>query len=143
MKFETLNKLQEYIKYIYYIGLKHETLHFQIPFINLLCSSGEIKVIKSNVALERRLSFQKQKHVIHPEPKKSQSKPCAQNKFSVAKDEKLKTKEVRILKFIFCMTCLHFFSKKNKFSPVSQRDAHRIEHTITKINVNWICITCD
>ena len=57
LKFETLNKLQEYIKDIYYVGLKHETLYFQIQFINLLCSSEEIKVIKSNVGLEGGLSF--------------------------------------------------------------------------------------
>ena len=44
LKFEALNKLQEYIKDIYYVGLKHETLYFQIQFINLLCSSDEIKV---------------------------------------------------------------------------------------------------
>ena len=59
LKFETLTKLQEYIKDIYYIGLKYETLYFQIQFINLLCSSDEIKFIKTNVALGRRLSFQK------------------------------------------------------------------------------------
>ena len=57
LKFETLNKLQEYVKDMYHIGLKHKTLYFQIQFINMLCSSEEIKVIKSNVALERGLSF--------------------------------------------------------------------------------------
>ena len=46
LKFETLSKLQEYVKNIYYVGLKHETLYFQIQFINLLCSSEEMKVIK-------------------------------------------------------------------------------------------------
>ena len=57
LRFETLSKLQEYVKVIYYVGLKHETLYFQIQFINLLCSSEEMKVIKSKVALERRLNF--------------------------------------------------------------------------------------
>ena len=32
LKFETLSKLQEYVKDIYYVGLKHETLYFQIQF---------------------------------------------------------------------------------------------------------------
>ena len=60
LKSETLNKLQEYVKDIYYIDLKQET-YFQIQFINLLCSSKEMKVIKSKVGLERRLNFQKKK----------------------------------------------------------------------------------
>ena len=30
LKFERLNKLEEYVKHMYYIGLKHETLYFQI-----------------------------------------------------------------------------------------------------------------
>ena len=54
LKFQTLSKLQEYVKDIYYVGLKHETLYFQIQFINLLSSSEEMKVIKSRVALERQ-----------------------------------------------------------------------------------------
>ena len=37
LKLETLSKLQEYVKDIYYVGLKHETLYFQMQFINLLC----------------------------------------------------------------------------------------------------------
>ena len=37
LKLETLSKLQEYVKDIHYVGLKHETLYFQIQFINLLC----------------------------------------------------------------------------------------------------------
>ena len=65
LKFETLNKLQEYVKHIYYIGLKHETLYFQIQFITLLCSSREMKVIKSKVGLERLLNFQKRKEKSH------------------------------------------------------------------------------
>ena len=36
--------------------LKHETLYFQIYFVNLLCSSEEMKVIKSKVALGRCLN---------------------------------------------------------------------------------------
>ena len=133
LKFETLNKLQEYIKDIYYIGLKHETLYFQIQFINLLCSSEEIKVIKSNVELERRLSFQKQKYVINAEPKKSQAKSYAQNKSSLAKDEKLKTKEVRVKLFkkkilegpYFICTICHrcFYSKSVRlFSMANYKD---------------------
>ena len=49
---------------IYYVGLKHETLYFQIQFMNLLCSSEDIKVIKSKVALERGLNFQKQNYAM-------------------------------------------------------------------------------
>ena len=94
---ETLNKSQEYIKDIYYIGLRYETLHFQTQFKNLLYSSNKIKIIKSNVALER--CFQKLKCVINGEPNKSQSKPFAQNKSSLAKDEKLKSKEGRVKLF--------------------------------------------
>ena len=56
LKFETLNKLQEYVKHIYYIGLKHETSYFQIQFIHLLCSPKEMIRL---VRLERRLNFQK------------------------------------------------------------------------------------
>ena len=91
-----MNKLQECIKDIYYISLNHETLYFKIQLTNLLRLSEEIKVIKSNVALERCFSFQKHKYVINAEPKKSQSKPYAQSKSSLAKDGKLKTKEVRV-----------------------------------------------
>ena len=94
LTFETLTKLQGYVKDIYYVGLKHETLYFQIQFINLLCSSEEMKVIKSKVALERRLNFQKQKYAINVELKKKnhQSKLFAHNKSSVAKEEKSKKK---------------------------------------------------
>ena len=68
-------------------------LYFQIPFINLPCSSEAIKVSKLEVALERRLSFPKQKYSINVEPKKNlQSKFYVQNKSSVAKEEKLKKK---------------------------------------------------
>ena len=53
--------------------------YFQIQSISLICSFDEIKVIKSKVALERRLSFQKQKYAINSEPKKNcQSKIFAQ-----------------------------------------------------------------
>ena len=92
LKFETLSKLQEYVKDIYYVGLRHEMLYFQIQFINLLCSSEEVKVIESKVALERRLNFRKQKYAINGELKKRnhQSKLSTQNKSSVAKEEKLK-----------------------------------------------------
>ena len=63
--------------------------YFQIQSISLICSSEEIKVIKSKVALERRLSFQKQKYAINSEPKKNcQSEIFAQNKFSQAKEKK-------------------------------------------------------
>ena len=65
----------------------------------MLCSSEEIKVIKSKVALERCLSFQKQKCVINAEPKKIKSMLYVQNKSSVAKDEKLKTKEIKVKLF--------------------------------------------
>ena len=101
MKFETLSKLQKYVKGIYYVGLKHKPLYFQIQFINLLCSSEEMKVIKSKVALEWRLSFQKQKYVINAELKKKnhQSKLSAQNMSSVAKEEKLKKNEDRVTFF--------------------------------------------
>ena len=72
---------------MYYIDIKHETLHFQIQFINLLCSSEKIKVIKSKLALERCLSFQNQTCAII-EPKRSrQSKLYPQNKSSVAKEK--------------------------------------------------------
>ena len=38
LKLETLSKLQEYVRAIYYVGLKHQTLYFQIQFmLNLLC----------------------------------------------------------------------------------------------------------
>ena len=92
LKFETLSKLQEYVKDIYYVGLRYEMLYFQIQFINLLCSSEEVKVIESKVALERRLNFRKQKYAINGELKKRnhQSKLSTQNKSSVAKEEKLK-----------------------------------------------------
>ena len=70
LKFKTLSKLQEYVKHIYYICSKHETLYFQIQFINLLYSSEEVKVIKSKVTLERRLNFQKQNYDINAEVKK-------------------------------------------------------------------------
>ena len=85
-----LNKLHELGKDMCYIHLKHETLFFQIQFINLLYSSEKVKLIKSKVALERCLSFQNQKCVI-TEPKKShQPKLYPQNKSSVAKKEKSK-----------------------------------------------------
>ena len=85
---------------IYYVGLKHETLYFQIQFMNLLCSSEDIKVIKSKVALERGLNFQKQNYAINAELKKKnhQSKLYAQNKSSVTEEEKL-TKMKTELKF--------------------------------------------
>ena len=53
-----------------------------------------MNVIKSKVALERRLNFQKQKYAINAELKKKnhQSKFSTQNKASVAKEEKLKKK---------------------------------------------------
>ena len=70
LKFETLSKLREYVKDIYYIGLKHETQYFQIQFINLFCSFEEMKVVKSKVALERHLNFQNQKDGINAELKK-------------------------------------------------------------------------
>ena len=118
---------------MYYIGLKHETLYFQIQFINLLCSSEEIKVIKSSMALERHLSFQKKKYIINAEAKKSQAKPYAQNKSSLAKDEKLKTKEVRVKLFkkqilegpYFICTICHrcFYSKSVRlFSMANYKD---------------------
>ena len=37
LNFETLSELQEYVKDIYYVGLKYETQYFQIQFINQLC----------------------------------------------------------------------------------------------------------
>ena len=100
-KFQTLNKLQEYVKHINYIGLKHETLYFQIQFINLLCSSKEIKIIKSKVGLERCLNFQQQKNAISAELQKKnhQYKLYAQNKYSVAKEEKLKKNEDKVKHF--------------------------------------------
>ena len=54
-----------------------------------------MKVIKSKVGLERPLNFQQQqKKAINTELKKKnyQSKLYAQNKYSVAKEEKLKKK---------------------------------------------------
>ena len=54
-----------------------------------------MKVIKSKVGLERPLNFQQQqKKAINAELKKKnyQSKLYAQNKYSVAKEEKLKKK---------------------------------------------------
>ena len=101
LKFETLTKLQGYVKDIYYVGLKHETLYFQIQFINLLCSSEEMKVIKSKVALERRLNFQKQKYAINVELKKKnhQAKLFAHNKSSVVKEEKSKKNEDKLKLF--------------------------------------------
>ena len=69
--------------------MKH-SLYFQIQYINLLCSSEEMKVIKSKEALERHLNFQKQKYAINAELQKKnhQSKLSTQNKSSVAKEEK-------------------------------------------------------
>ena len=106
LKSETLNKLQEYVNNIYYIGLKHETLYFQIQFINLLCSSKEMnkemKVIKSKVGLERCLNFPKKKKKerkkkkatnLELKKKNHQSKLYAPNTSSVAKKEKLKRKK--------------------------------------------------
>ena len=37
-----------------------ETLYFEIQFLNLQCSSEEIKLIKSRLAMERHLDFKKQ-----------------------------------------------------------------------------------
>ena len=37
-----------------------ETLYFNIKFLNLQCSSEEIKLIKSRLAMERHLDFKKQ-----------------------------------------------------------------------------------
>ena len=101
LKFETLNILQEYVKHIYYIGLKHETRYFQIQFINLLCSSKEMKVIKSKVGLEKRLNFQKNKYAIEAELKKEnhQSKLYPQNKSSVVKEEKSRKNEDKVKLF--------------------------------------------
>ena len=84
-------KLQEYVKDVYYFDVKHERLYFKIQFINLLCLSEEMKVITSKVTVERHLNFQK-KYAIHAElnKKNHQSKLSAQNKSSVAMEEKLK-----------------------------------------------------
>ena len=83
------------------MGLKHETLYFQIQFINLICLSEKMKVIKSKVTFDRRLNFKKQNYDINAEVKKKnhQSKLYAENKSSVAKEEKLKKKMKAKLKF--------------------------------------------
>ena len=85
LKFVMLSKLQEYVKNIYYVGLKHETLCFQFQFTNLLFWCEEMKVINSKVAFREALA-------INAELKKKnhQSKLSAQTKSSVAKEEKLK-----------------------------------------------------
>ena len=114
--------------------MKH-SLYFQIQYINLLCSSEEMKVIKSKEALERHLNFQKQKYAINAELQKKnhQSKLSTQNKSSVAKEEKLKKNQDRVklfkkeiwegpyFNFTICHLC--FYSRSVQlFSMVNYKD---------------------
>ena len=153
LKFETLSKLQEYVKDIYYVGLKHETLYFQIQFINLLCSSEEMKVIKSKVALERCLNFQKQKYAINAELKKKnhQSKLSSQNKSSVNKLKrnqdrvKLFKKQIWESPYFICTICHRCFYLRSVrlFSMVNYKDI-KIDYVAqaTYDGKVYVCMTC-
>ena len=76
------------------------------------------KIHQDQRGIREALKFSKIKYVRHAQPKKSQSKLYAENKSRVAKDEKLKTKQVRVKLFkkqiregpyFICTICHLFF----------------------------------
>ena len=60
-KFDTFNNLEDCIKQIYYNGQNNKTLHFQIQFINVVCTHEIKGHIKGKLKSSRNLLCQKTK----------------------------------------------------------------------------------